>query len=71
MVAQMIYRIPVLGWMMKEAILGPVTAKVLFLINLLLLWALAIVTFGYPAIILPALTAVPVIFAVLVLIMKG
>ena len=40
-------------------------------VPLLLLWLLAIVTFGYPAIILPALTAVPVMFVLLILITKG
>jgi hypothetical protein len=69
--AQMIYRVPLFGWMLKEAIYGPATAKVLFVVNLLLLWLLAIVAFGYPAIILPALAAVPTMFVVLLLITKG
>ncbi|QGG92050.1 hypothetical protein GH983_16905 [Agrobacterium sp. MA01] len=69
--AQMIYRVPLFGWMLREAIYGPTTAKVLFVVNLLLLWLLAIVTFGYPAIILPALAAVPTMFVVLLLITKG
>ncbi len=69
--AQMIYRVPLFGWMLKEAIYGPTTAKVLFVVNLLLLWLLAIVVFGYPAIILPALAAVPTMFVVLLLITKG
>lgn len=71
MIARMIYHVPVFGWMLKEAVMGPTTAKVLFIVNLLLLWLLAIVTFGYPAIILPALTAVPVMFVMLILITKG
>ncbi len=71
MIARMIYHVPVFGWMLKEAVQGPTTAKVLFILNLLLLWLLAIVTFGYPAIILPALTAVPVMFVLLILITKG
>jgi hypothetical protein len=71
MFAKMIYHVPVFGWMLKEAVSGPTTAKVLFIVNLLLLWLLAILTFGYPAIILPALTAVPVMFVLLILIMKG
>lgn len=71
MIARMIYHVPVFGWMLKEAVMGPTTAKVLFIVNLLLLWLLAIVTFGYPAIILPALMAVPVMFVVLILITKG
>lgn len=69
--AQMIYRVPLFGWMVREAIYGPTTAKVLFVVNLLLLWLLAIVAFGYPAIILPALAAVPSMFVVLLLITKG
>lgn len=69
--AEMIYRVPLFGWMLREAIYGPTTAKVLFVVNLLLLWLLAIIVFGYPAIILPALAAVPVMFVVLLLITKG
>ncbi|MFN7091831.1 MAG: hypothetical protein ACK4P4_14865 [Allorhizobium sp.] len=69
--AEMIYRVPLFGWMLREAIYGPTTAKVLFVVNLLLLWVLAIVAFGYPAIILPALAAVPAMFVVLLLITKG
>ena len=69
--AQMIYRVPLFGWMLREAIYGPTTAKVLFVVNMLLLWLLAIVAFGYPAVILPALAAVPSMFVVLLLITKG
>ncbi|MGX5668775.1 hypothetical protein G6N76_21545 [Rhizobium daejeonense] len=71
MIAKMIYHVPVFGWMLKEAVTGPTTAKVLFIINLLLVWLLAIITFGYPAIIIPALAAVPTMFVILILIMKG
>lgn len=71
MIARMIYHVPVFGWMLKEAVSGPTTAKVLFILNLLLIWLLAIVTFGYPAIILPALTAVPTMFVILIMITKG
>ena len=71
MIARMIYHVPVFGWMLKEAITGPVTAKVLFIVNLLLVWLLAIITFGYPAIIIPALAAVPTMFVILIMITKG
>jgi hypothetical protein len=71
MIAKMMYQVPVLGWMLKEAVKGSTTAKVLFIVNLMLLWLLAIVAFGYPAIILPALCAVPAMFVVLILITKG
>ncbi|MBC2775467.1 hypothetical protein H6M51_21635 [Rhizobium sp. AQ_MP] len=69
--ADIIYRVPLFGWMLKEAIHGPTTAKVLFVVNLLLIWVLAIATFGYPAIIIPALSAVPIMFVLLILITKG
>lgn len=71
MFAAVVYRVPVLGWMLKEAVQGAATAKVLFVLNLLMIWLLAILTFGYPAIILPALVAVPLMFVLLVLITMG
>nr|KDP76528.1 hypothetical protein FA04_30205 [Ensifer adhaerens] len=69
--ARLVYHVPVFGWMLKEAVQGSQTAKVLFLINCALLWLLAIVAFGYPAIIIPALTLVPVIFVLLIVITMG
>ena len=60
-----IYNIPLFGWMLREAAEGTVTAKLLFVINCLLLWALAIVIFGFPAIIIPALAAVAGMFVLL------
>ncbi|ANK74993.1 hypothetical protein ACI2KT_11440 [Ensifer adhaerens] len=71
MIARLVYHVPVFGWMLKEAVQGSQTAKVLFLINCALLWLLAIVAFGYPAIIIPALTLVPVIFVLLIVITMG
>ncbi|WP_077963379.1 hypothetical protein [Ensifer adhaerens] len=71
MIARLVYHVPVFGWMLKEAVQGSQTAKVLFLVNCALIWLLAIVTFGYPAIIIPALTLVPVIFVLLILITTG
>ncbi|MET3613313.1 putative membrane protein [Rhizobium aquaticum] len=60
-----IYNIPLFGWMLREAAEGTVTAKLLFVINCLLIWALAIVMFGFPAIIIPALAAVAGMFVIL------
>jgi hypothetical protein len=71
MIANMVFRVPVLGWMMKEAAFGHANTKVLFLINMVLIWLLAIMTFGYPAIIIPALVAVPTMFTILILITAG
>ena len=56
--ARLVFHVPILGWMLKEAVHGPVTAKLLFVANMVLLWLLAIYVFGYPAIIIPALAAV-------------
>lgn len=71
MLARMIYHVPVFGWMLKEAALGSTTAKILFIVNCLLIWLLAIAFFGYPAIILPALAGVLGMFVVLILITMG
>ena len=71
LVLRLLYAVPVLGWMLKEAVEGQAGAKTLFVVNCALIWILAIAIFGYPAIILPALTIVPTIFVVLILITKG
>lgn len=60
-----IYNIPVFGWMLREAVQGTTTARVLFVINCVLIWLLAITFFGYPAIIIPALAAVAGMFCIL------
>jgi hypothetical protein len=71
MFQKILYAFPVIGWMLREAIEGPVTAKVLFLVNLVMLWILAILFFGYPAVIFPALFMVPTMFTILILITNG
>lgn len=71
MLASVVYRVPVFGRLIREATEGSATAKVLFLVNIILAWVLAIMMFGYPAIILPALAAVPTMFIILMLITVG
>lgn len=61
----LIFNIPVFGWMLREAVEGTTTARVLFIVNCVLIWILAIAWFGYPAIIIPALAAVAGMFAIL------
>lgn len=61
-----IYNIPVFGWMLREAVQGTVTAKLLFVVNCVLLWILTIAFFGFTAIIIPALAAVAGMFAILI-----
>ena len=47
------------------------TTVLLIILALVALWGTAIATFGYPALILPAVAAVPVIFTLLILITWG
>ncbi|MEO0743832.1 MAG: hypothetical protein AAFY49_00660 [Pseudomonadota bacterium] len=53
-----------LAWSVEISIL-------LVVLALLALWGIAIFTFGYPALIVPALALVPTIFVVLMLITVG
>jgi hypothetical protein len=71
MLERLIFNIPILGWLLKEAAHGPASVKTMFLINVKMLWLLAILIFGYPAIIIPALILVPTMFVVLFIITKG
>ena len=54
--------IPILGWPIREARDGSDLLKVFFFLNLVMAWLIAIYFFGYPAIIVPALAAVPIVF---------
>ncbi len=55
--AALVYRIPVIGWMLKNAIHGDDSELIYFLISLLLLWVLSMMIFGYAAMIVGALAA--------------
>jgi hypothetical protein len=68
---QLIYRIPILGWLIREAAEGSANVQMLFLVTGAMLWLIAILLFGYPAIILPALCLVAIVFVLLILIMRG
>lgn len=57
--SSLIFHIPVIGWMLKSATKGPVSEKIFFLLNLVMIWAFAGLFFGLPAIFLPA-----VVFAI-------
>lgn len=58
-----LYAVPVVGWLLKDAIHGRASAKAFFALNCFLLLAAAIAVFGYPVLIVAALTLVPVVFA--------
>lgn len=60
------FNIPVFGWLLKDAVNGGPSALLWFIFNMVASWLVAIYYLGYPAIIIPALIAVPVMFAVLI-----
>ncbi|QPC41676.1 hypothetical protein HW532_02415 [Kaustia mangrovi] len=54
--SKIIFAIPLIGWMLRSAWYGDDSEKVFFCINIVVFWGLAIYAFGYPALIIPALT---------------
>ena len=66
MFLRILYAIPVLGWLLRDAAEGGDKALIFFLLNLAMMWLLSALFFGYPGIIIPALIAVPVMFAILI-----
>ena len=60
---ELVYKVPVIGWLIADAVKGRESAKLFFAFNCAVAWLAAIALFGYPAIILPALALVPLIFA--------
>lgn len=66
-----LYAIPVLGWMLKDVIHGDRDNVWYFLVAIGSLWIMGIMTFGYPAIVLPVLALVPLAFVTLLVITRG
>jgi hypothetical protein len=71
MLLRLIYRIPLIGWMIRDAAEGREDAKIWFLLNILMIWGMAIGFIGYPALIVPLLALVPVIFLGIIAITAG
>lgn len=57
------FLVPVLGWLLKDAVNGRESARIFFAVNCVLLLAAAVAVFGYPVLIVAALALVPVVFA--------
>lgn len=66
-----VYRIPVIGAIAREWAEGDPDFPIAFALTLLLAWVCAVALWGLPALVLPALAAVPVMFLFLVLITLG
>lgn len=68
---RIVFRVPVLGRMLREVVYGDKDNIYYFLFTVFTLWFLAIATWGYAAFIIPVLMAVPSMFMVLILITQG
>lgn len=68
---RMIYAIPLIGWMLKDVAYGDSDNIYYFIASLVMGWVIAIIAFGYPAVIIPALVLVPTIFIVLLIVTRG
>lgn len=51
-----VFRVPVFGQLFRDAVFGKEDAKYYFMLNLVMVFAWTIFTFGYPALIIYALT---------------
>ncbi len=71
MALRALYWIPIFGWLLRDAMHGDTLSRILFAVNLLVLWALAVFIFGYAAIIIPALVLTPTFLAVIVVLTLG
>ncbi len=49
-----IYNIPVIGWMLRSAAKGDDSEKIFLLLNFVMIWAMAVIFWGLPAVIYPA-----------------
>lgn len=52
---RLIFSIPVAGWLLGSAWYGDTREKAFFLANIAMIWALLVLNFGYPFLIVPAL----------------
>jgi hypothetical protein len=68
---RIVYAVPLFGWMLKDVVHGDADNIYWFIASMIMMWILAIIAFGYPAIIIPALALVPTIFLVLLVITRG
>ena len=71
MLKNVVFAVPVIGWMLKSAWYGDMAEKLFFLANVLALWAFAIYVFGYPALIVPLLVLVAVYLVGMVVLTAG
>lgn len=66
-----LYRIPLFGWMLRDALEGREDAPVWFAANVAMLWGLSFIVFGYAGLIVPALAMVVVVMGLILAITVG
>lgn len=71
MALRFVYSIPLIGWMVRDAIEGPDESRLWALMNVGLLWIWSGILFGYPGILLPALVAAATMLVLLVVLTAG
>lgn len=71
LLTRILFRVPILGRMLREVFYGDSDNIYYFLFSVLALWFLAILTWGYPALIVPMVLVVPAMFVVLVMLTVG
>ena len=71
MLLRMFYAIPLLGWMFRDAARGSDESRLWFMLNMVMLWILSGVAFGYPGIIVPAIAAAVLTLTTLVVMTAG
>lgn len=69
--SRFLFAIPVIGWILRDLARDFDANIWYFLVALGSLWIIAVATWGLPALYLPAVAMVPVIFVGLILITRG
>jgi hypothetical protein len=71
MLRNVLFAVPVFGWLLKSAWYGDVVEKAFFLANILAVWASAIYFIGYAALIVPLLALAGLYLIAMVILTAG
>jgi hypothetical protein len=66
-----VYLVPFLGRLVREAIEGPEEALLAFIANIVMLLAIAVLLYGFPALITIALSAAGIVLATIIRLTLG
>ena len=68
---RVVFRVPVVGWMLREAVEGGAESRRFFACNLAMLAAFAVLAFGVQALLVIALALVPIAFISILIMASG